>query len=298
MTAKRDTFNAPKSFWVTHEVHQVLTDLLANWCSCPPTAAIHYCDLGLSDTICNSHFAPTFLLWYVNLTSLSKNIRPEDKQYFAQHALTESMQAFAASVGEVYEIDDGRHFEVAELALKGVGPDVFLHIKGVFIEQHAKGTASPLLQWTFLLLEAIQYMADHADRIKKSQVSHRPKLAAAWQAAAAQGHRSSGLNSRFERSQREADIIQANADKVQKASIAMRDQLRVVVRLYDAMRDDAKWLAQFAELKSKKGCLLCHRVSKQVKNSSYRREKEGLHSEEKDPWGVTAWLVHFDQAGC
>ena len=121
-----------QSFWVTHEVHQVLTDLLANWCSCPPTAAIHHCDLGLSDTICNSHFAPTFLLWYVNLTSLSKNIRPEDKQYFAQHALTESMQAFAASVGEVYEIDDGRHFEVAELALKGVGPDVFLHIKGEF----------------------------------------------------------------------------------------------------------------------------------------------------------------------
>jgi len=119
-----------QSFWVTHEVHQVLTDLLANWCSCPPTAAIHYCDLGLSDTICNSHFAPTFLLWYVNLTSLSKNIRPEDKQYFAQHALTESMQAFAASVGEVYEIDDGRHFEVAELALKGVGPDVFLHLIG------------------------------------------------------------------------------------------------------------------------------------------------------------------------
>lgn len=27
----------------------------------------------------------------------------------------------------------------------------------------------------------------------------------------------------------------------------------VVVRLYDAMRDDAKWLAQFAELKSKEG---------------------------------------------
>jgi len=102
----------------------------------------------------------------------------------------------------------------------------------VFIEQHAKGTASPLLQWTFLLLEAIQYMADHAGRIKKSQVSHRPKLAAAWQAAAAQGHRSSGLNSRFERSQREADIIQANADKVQKASIAMRDQLREFLHVH------------------------------------------------------------------
>ncbi len=115
---------------MTHEVHQVLTDLLANWCSHPPPAAIHYCDLGLSDTTCNSYFAPTFLLWYVNLTSLSKNIRPEDKQYFAQHALTESMQAFAASVGEVYKIDDGRHFEVAELALKGVGPDVFLHLIG------------------------------------------------------------------------------------------------------------------------------------------------------------------------
>ena len=83
-----------------------------------------------------------------------------------------------------------------------------------------------------LLLEAIQYMADHADRIKKSQVSHRPKLAAAWQAAAAQGHRSSGLNSRFERSQREADIIQANADKVQKASIAMRDQLREFLHVH------------------------------------------------------------------
>ncbi len=69
-------------------------------------------------------------------------------------------------------------------------------------------------------------MAGHADRIKKSQVSHRTKLAAARQAAAAQDYRISGLNSRFERSQREADIIQANAEKVQKASIAMRDQLR------------------------------------------------------------------------
>lgn len=96
----------------------------------------------------------------------------------------------------------------------------------MFIDQHANGTASPLLQWTFLLLQAMQYMAVHADRIKKSQVSHRPKLAAAGEAAAAQGYRDSGLNSTFERSQREADIIQANADKVQKASIAMRDQLR------------------------------------------------------------------------
>ncbi len=87
----------------------------------------------------------------------------------------------------------------------------------MFIEQHAKGTASPLLQWTFLLLEAMQYMAGHADRIKKSQVSHGPKLAAA---------------SRFERSQREADIIQANADKVQKASIAMRDQLHEFLHVH------------------------------------------------------------------
>ncbi len=40
------------------------------------------------------------------------------------------MQAFAASVDEVYKIDDGRHFEVAELALKGPGPEVFLHVIG------------------------------------------------------------------------------------------------------------------------------------------------------------------------
>lgn len=101
-----------------------------------------------------------------------------------------------------------------------------VNLAGVSIEQHAEGTASPLLQWTFLLLEAIQHMAGYTDRIKKLQVSHRSKLAAARQAAAAQGHRNSGLNGRFERSQLEADGIQANADKVQKASIAMRDQLR------------------------------------------------------------------------
>ena len=99
------------------------------------------------------------------------------------------------------------------------------NLAGVCCEQHTEGTASPLLQWTFLLLVAIHHMAGQANRIKKLQLSHRSKLAAARQAAAAQGYRNSGLNTRFERSQREAKDIQANADKVQKASIAIRDQL-------------------------------------------------------------------------
>ncbi len=115
---------------MTWDVHQVLTDLLAHWCSHSPPAGIHYCDLGMFDITHHSHFAPTFLLWYLNATSLSKHIRPKDKQYFEQHALAECMQAFAASVDEVYKIDDGRHVEVAELALKGPGPVVFLHVIG------------------------------------------------------------------------------------------------------------------------------------------------------------------------
>jgi len=85
-------------------------------------------------------------------------------------------------------------------------------------------------------------MLGHANRIKKSQVSHRSKLAAARQAAAAQGYRNSGLNSRFERSQLEANDIQANADKVQKANNMQFCGARDIA-LYAAVGMLSRWLS-------------------------------------------------------
>jgi len=63
------------------------------------------------------------------------------------------MQAFAASVDEVYKIDDGRHFEVAELALKGPGPEVSLHIIGKL--------NLPAVMWLYLLYCSVVLFANY-----------------------------------------------------------------------------------------------------------------------------------------
>lgn len=117
-----------QSFWLTHRVHQVLTDLLAHWCALEPPATVQYC--GLGDPKTAQRLVPPLLMMYLTATSLGTDARPEDKVYFGQHALAGSMMTFATGVEEVYELDEDRDQKVAGLALDRRGPSLYLPIIG------------------------------------------------------------------------------------------------------------------------------------------------------------------------